>query len=126
VLCRADRLAGLAVPHGVIAPGYPETPEQVQIASVQSLVRRLDRHSDYGLIVIDEAHQSIAGTLRRAIEQHTLGQWLEQSTMENASSFARTRDLFANWRTCNEECNLRPGSEKIFSETTHGGQMSPP
>jgi DNA repair protein RadD len=61
-------LAGLGVPHGVIAPGYAETPEPVQVASVASLVRRLDRHDHYDLIVIDEAHHSVAGTWRRVID----------------------------------------------------------
>ena len=48
-------LVDLGVPRRVIAPGYPETPEPVQVASVQSLVRRLDRHDNYDLVVVDEA-----------------------------------------------------------------------
>jgi DNA repair protein RadD len=61
-------LAGLGVPHGVIAPGFPETPEPVQVASIASLVRRIDRHDHYDLIVVDESHHAIAGTWRRVIE----------------------------------------------------------
>jgi superfamily II DNA or RNA helicase len=61
-------LVGLGVPHGVIAPGFPETPEPVQVASVASLVRRLDRHDHYDLIVVDESHHAVAGTWRRVIE----------------------------------------------------------
>lgn len=61
-------LAGLGVPHGVIAPGFPATPEPVQVASVASLVRRLDRHDHYDLIVVDESHHAVAGTWRRVIE----------------------------------------------------------
>lgn len=61
-------LAGLGVPHGVIAPDYPETPEPVQVASIASLVRRIDRHNHYDLIVVDESHHAVAGTWRRVID----------------------------------------------------------
>jgi DNA repair protein RadD len=62
------RLAGLGVPHGVIAPGFPATPEPVQVANVASLVRRIDRHDHYDLVVVDEAHHAVAGTWRRVID----------------------------------------------------------
>ena len=61
-------LAGMAVPHGVVAPCYSETPEPVQVASIATLVRRIDRHNRYDLIVVDEAHHAIAGTWRRVID----------------------------------------------------------
>jgi DNA repair protein RadD len=61
-------LAGLGVPHGVIAPNYPETPESVQVASISTLVRRIDQHNHYDLIVCDESHHAIAGTWRRVID----------------------------------------------------------
>jgi superfamily II DNA or RNA helicase len=61
-------LAGMAVPHGIIAPGYPDTPEPVQVASIATLVRRIDRHDHYDLIVIDESHHAVAGSWRRVID----------------------------------------------------------
>jgi superfamily II DNA or RNA helicase len=61
-------LVNLGISHGVVAPGYPETPEPVQVASVSSLVRRLDRHSDYNLLVTDECHHGVTGTWRRVID----------------------------------------------------------
>jgi superfamily II DNA or RNA helicase len=64
----SNALVDLGVPHGVVAPGYPSTPEPVQVASVQSLVRRLDQHNHYDLVVIDETHHAVAGTWRRIIE----------------------------------------------------------
>jgi DNA repair protein RadD len=64
----AAALAGLGVPHGVIAPGFPETPEPVQVANIASLVRRIDRHDHYDLIVVDESHHAVAGTWRRVID----------------------------------------------------------
>lgn len=63
-----DALVDLGVPHGVIAPGYPATPEPVQVASIASLMRRIDCSSEFDLIVIDEAHHAVAGTWRRVIE----------------------------------------------------------
>lgn len=61
-------LTSLGVPHGIIAAGYDETPAPVQVASVATLVRRLDRLCDIDLIVIDEAHHAVAGTWRKIME----------------------------------------------------------
>jgi DNA repair protein RadD len=56
-------LDALGVPHGLIVAGHPETPEMaVQVASVATLVRRLDRLQGVGLLVADEAHHAVAGT----------------------------------------------------------------
>jgi len=55
-------LAAMGVPHGIIAGGYPETPEPVQVASVASLVRRLGRTEPFDLLIPDEAHHAVAGS----------------------------------------------------------------
>ena len=60
-------LSRLGVPHGCIAPGYPWQPRApVQVASVQTLVRRIERIEAAGwrpsLIVVDEAHHAVAGS----------------------------------------------------------------
>jgi DNA repair protein RadD len=45
------------IPHGIIAPGMPRTDDLVQIASVNTLVRKLDRIGlDDPLIIVDECH----------------------------------------------------------------------
>lgn len=55
-------LSQLEVPHGLIAAGKTADPSHVtQIASVQTLVRRLDHIRPPDLIVIDEAHHATAG-----------------------------------------------------------------
>ncbi len=57
------KLTHAGVPHGIIAAGFPASDEPVQVASVQTLVRRLggiDWSPD--LIVIDEAHHAVAGS----------------------------------------------------------------
>lgn len=60
-------LAG--VPHGIIAAGVSSTDHPIQIASVQTLVRRLDRIPfSPDLIVIDEAHHATAGSWKRAMD----------------------------------------------------------
>ena len=56
-------------PHGFIAASYPTLDANVQIASVQTLVRRLDRTPQPDLIVIDEAHHARAETFERIIRE---------------------------------------------------------
>lgn len=63
-------LEGLGVMHGLIAPGFTPGIEHVQVASVQTLVKRLDsgRAAPPDLIVLDEAHHATAGSWRKIIE----------------------------------------------------------
>ena len=57
------KLTAAGVPHGIIAAGFPASDQLVQIASVQTLVRRLGGITwAPDLIVIDEAHHAVAGT----------------------------------------------------------------
>lgn len=56
--------------HGVIAPGKRKSSMPVQVASVQTLVRRLDQHDCPDLIVIDECHRAAAVTYQRVIEAY--------------------------------------------------------
>jgi superfamily II DNA or RNA helicase len=59
----SNTLARFGVPHGLIAPGAEETDHLVQVASVQTLVRRLGRLEwTPNLIVVDEAHHTTAET----------------------------------------------------------------
>jgi superfamily II DNA or RNA helicase len=58
----SDALTRIGVTHGMIAAGYLETPEAaVQVASVATLVRRLERLERIDLVVVDEAHHAVAG-----------------------------------------------------------------
>lgn len=56
------KLSEYGVEHGIIMAGYTQNLHaRVQVASVQTLVRRLDKiATDFNLIVIDEAHLSAA------------------------------------------------------------------
>jgi superfamily II DNA or RNA helicase len=63
ILQASAKLSLAGVSHGVIAAGHPEADHPVQVASVQTLARRLHRqHWQPDLIVIDEAHHAVAGT----------------------------------------------------------------
>lgn len=60
-------LTALGVPHGRVAPGHSMTRDHIQVASVQALVRRLDKYASPDLIIIDEAHHATAGSWRKVI-----------------------------------------------------------
>lgn len=63
LLLQASRaLSSWEIPHGIIAPGYQRINTPVQVASVQTLVRRSGHEFD--LLIIDECHHSTATTYR--------------------------------------------------------------
>jgi superfamily II DNA or RNA helicase len=62
------KLTQAGVSHGIIAAGFDSSDHPVQVASVQTLARRLKRQNcQPDLIVIDEAHHAIAGTWTNVI-----------------------------------------------------------
>jgi DNA repair protein RadD len=65
----SDKLKELEVEHGIIAPGYGNYGHAVNVASVMTLVRRLDAH-DFDLLIVDEAHHATAPTYRRIFEHY--------------------------------------------------------
>lgn len=66
-----SKFTSAGVEHGIIAAGLPPTDHPIQIASVQTLTRRLERiTAPPDLIVIDEAHHATAGSWERV-----LGHW---------------------------------------------------
>jgi superfamily II DNA or RNA helicase len=64
--CAAFELAG--VPYGVIAPGYPMTPHEIQVGMVATVARRLERIPPPDMLVPDEAHHAVAGTWKQIFE----------------------------------------------------------
>ena len=65
----SETLTALGVDHGVIAANWPKTDAPVQVASVQTLVRRLEKNNFYpDLIIIDEAHHAVAGTWAKILD----------------------------------------------------------
>lgn len=64
-------LGAFEIAHGLIASGQPATDDAVQVASVQSLMRRLARMTwAPTLIVVDEAHHTTATTAHGRILAH--------------------------------------------------------
>jgi superfamily II DNA or RNA helicase len=65
----ASKLAWAGLDHGIIAAGHLASDHAVQVASVQTLVRRLSR-MDWApsLVIIDEAHHAAAGSWRQILE----------------------------------------------------------
>ena len=62
-------LDGFGVDHGLIAPNRHQTYDRVQVASVQTLVRRLGKMTwKPGLIIVDEAHHAAAGSWNKIID----------------------------------------------------------
>ena len=65
------KLRAVGLPHSTIAAGLPLTPDAVQVASVQTLIRRLSRFQwQPGLIIIDEAHHAVSGNSWGKILDH--------------------------------------------------------
>jgi DNA repair protein RadD len=60
-------LARWGVPHGVIAAGQVMSAHKVQVASVQTIVRRLERVDPPDLLIVDEAHHTAAGSWQKII-----------------------------------------------------------
>lgn len=60
----SKRISWLGIDHGIICAGQPEDlTKPVQVGSVQTVVRRIDRIPDPCLIVQDEAHHLIRGNI---------------------------------------------------------------
>src|SRR6185436_16805739 len=67
----SEKLIFSNVEHGLINAKFtPNAIASVQIASVQTLVRRLDKvRLDYDLIIVDEAHHAVANTWKKIIDR---------------------------------------------------------
>tara|TARA_Y100001973_G_C5198248_1_gene335803 strand:- start:455 stop:2152 length:1698 start_codon:yes stop_codon:yes gene_type:complete len=57
----SNKLKNIGVDHGIIAAKFPESNHNVQVASVQTLIRRKNNPFVPQLIIIDEAHHVAAG-----------------------------------------------------------------
>lgn len=65
----SKKLAELGIPHGIISGKNPMTSDLIQVASVDTLVRRLDRLKiKPTFIVCDEAHHIVAAKWARIVD----------------------------------------------------------
>mgnify|MGYP000388969803 CR=1 FL=1 len=56
--------------HGMIASGRSKSKLPAQVASVQTLVRRMDLYDAPDLIIIDECHRSAASTYQKILDRY--------------------------------------------------------
>ena len=64
------KLSDIGLDHGLIAAGMPATEQPVQVASVQTLVRRLPTLDwEPSLVIIDEAHHASAGSWTTVLDK---------------------------------------------------------
>jgi superfamily II DNA or RNA helicase len=66
----SDLLDSMAVPHGIIAPGFSPTANKVQVGSVQTVRNRLDKMMSPDLIIVDECHHTVAGSWKKIIAHY--------------------------------------------------------
>ena len=65
----SDKLLKAGVEHGIIAAGFKPSEHSVQVASVQTLARRLRTVPiEPDLIIIDEAHHAVAGQWEKILQ----------------------------------------------------------
>jgi DNA repair protein RadD len=66
-----DKLARFGIKAGVIAAGWPPDPDKlVQVASVQTLARRLGQLPAAALVIVDECHHAVAGQWKAILEHY--------------------------------------------------------
>lgn len=82
--------------YGVERAGNHANGEEVVSASVQSLVRRLDRFSpyDFGLVICDEAHHAAANTYRKIFEYFQPLKLIGFTATPNRGDKVRLSDVF--------------------------------
>lgn len=67
----SEALTNWGVFHGVINPNFkPDETQTVQVASVQTLIKRLDKYAAPDFIIIDEAHHSVANSYVKILKAY--------------------------------------------------------
>jgi DNA repair protein RadD len=66
-----EKLAFFGIEARVIAAGWPADSDQaIQVASVQTLARRLEQAPDADLVIVDECHHAVAATWAAVLERY--------------------------------------------------------
>lgn len=81
----SEKLWALGVQHGVIAAGRTLTKDPVQVATIQTLARRVTKLPRPNLVVVDEAHHSVAPSYKGV-----LGLWKDAWQVGLTATPART------------------------------------
>lgn len=62
LLQASEKIKSMGLNHGIIASGYKSLRYRIQVASVQTLVKRLQYWKHFDFIIIDECHHTPAGS----------------------------------------------------------------
>ena len=83
----SNKLKDAGIRHGIISAKYPEIRYSVQVASVQTMVKRLNRWPHIDLIINDEAHNSSCNTWSKILDHfsdsHILGVTASPCRLDN-------------------------------------------
>ena len=55
----SQALSKFGVGHGIIAPGHLKTGDNIQVASIDTLIKRFDQYLHFDLLIFDECHHVI-------------------------------------------------------------------
>lgn len=64
----SEKLTASGLAHGIIAPGYTPSSHGVQVASLMTLVRRLDMW-EFDLLILDECHHALSPSYAKIIDR---------------------------------------------------------
>jgi DNA repair protein RadD len=114
------RLDAVGVQYGVIAATFDEnTDALVQVASVQTIINRLDMVGKFDLIIIDEAHHAVAETYKKIID----AQRKRVTRLRQRQQYKET----AWYETTRGESSYRPnGADYIYGRLYVGQGSRPP
>lgn len=92
-----NKLNDIGVPHGIIMAGHPtDSTAPVQIASVQTLIRRKCPVKP-GMIIVDECHHASADSYRKIIDQFPEAFLLGLTATPFRTDGKGLGDLFQEW-----------------------------
>lgn len=106
------KLSDAGVQHGIIAPGFTPTRHMCQVASIQTIGRRIDEIDQFDIVVIDEGHHSVAGQYVRLIASQTKARFLGvTATAERLDG----RGLGIHAGGCFDEIILGPQPDELIA-----------
>lgn len=68
LLQASEKLTSCGLAHGIIAPGYTPSSHGIQVASLMTLSRRLEKW-EFDLLILDECHHALSPTYRKLIDR---------------------------------------------------------
>jgi DNA repair protein RadD len=91
----SSALLKAGVNHGLVNPKFtPSLHQAVQVASVQTLIKRLHLFKHFDLIVIDEAHHATAGSWKKILEHFPMARRLGVTATPCRNDGTGLNDMF--------------------------------